>query len=117
MRPLLVVFPTKTIEAKLLLGKARAWRSRCFGFKSFVHSLMLAVLLRLTWFNSLWTNAELDPPHRKLRKSPDGTRTRKRNPVIRPYHQREAKFLEMCLVKVIFTGTAAVELSAVVPIT
>src|SRR5262245_4566962 len=54
---------------------------------------MATVLLRLTWFDALRSNAELDPPYRKLTES-TRARRRKRRTVVRTNHVRKAEFEE-----------------------
>jgi hypothetical protein len=63
VRSNLIVGCSETLEDALLDAEVGAGRLGGIGLESFVQSLMSAVLLRISWSNSLVGNAELEPPN------------------------------------------------------
>src|SRR6266550_8005580 len=62
MRPVVVVFEAKLIEAALLCAQGRLGRARGLAFEGPMHPLVPAVLFWSTRLNQLRPNAEPDPP-------------------------------------------------------
>ena len=62
VRPLVIVFLTKRLEAAPLRAPAAARRPRRFCLQRTVHPLMAAVLIRSPGQNPLRTNAQTNPP-------------------------------------------------------
>src|SRR5215471_10592770 len=60
--PLLVELLSERVEAILLLQHVRSGWTSGLGLQRPVHSLMLAVLLRMPWLDALVSDAEAHPP-------------------------------------------------------
>src|SRR5690606_4216726 len=78
VRPLLVVFPTKRVEAQLLTRHQCLHGTRRLLLQRPVHTLMPPIVLRLGRPPSLHANTQLEPPHRKPRESTQRVRTERR---------------------------------------
>lgn len=69
---LVVIDSTELVEPTLLSTEVRPWRRSGPLLERSVHAFMAAVLLRLTRFDELGSDAERDPPDRELGESCDG---------------------------------------------
>src|SRR6266576_5810384 len=83
---LVVKLPQERIVATLLCKQILLWR-HCF-LQSAMHSLMTSVLCRLAWLDSLWFDAQLDPPFRQLAEATQSQR-RERCSVVGADHLRQ----------------------------
>ena len=63
MGSLCVELTDKIVEAGLLLQGICARRPGGFLLQGEVHALMVAILLRMAWFDALDGDAEPEPPH------------------------------------------------------
>src|SRR5215472_6717159 len=93
VRPLLVVDRAERVEPLLLRRQTGGRGCRCLLVECAVHPLVAPILLRLARHNPLWSDAQLDPPHRQPRQ-PANTGRGKRRTVIRADRQRQAMLLE-----------------------
>ena len=69
MWPFGVVVQAKGVEGSLLPPPGCPWRTCRLCLQSTVQSLQSSVLLRVTWFDPLRHDAQLDPPYRQLRQA------------------------------------------------
>jgi hypothetical protein len=66
VRTLVVIALLEEIQLPLLLGEIRGRRTGRLSLHVLVHPLVLTVLLRARWADSLMNDPELHPPHIEL---------------------------------------------------
>src|SRR5580704_6651631 len=94
MRSLPVVIVDEGIELGLLLQEVLSWRFGGFFLQGQVHAFVPAVLLWITWSNTLDADPEAQPPHRELAEAKEGAVAREGHPVVAADRPRQPEVLE-----------------------
>src|SRR5438045_669262 len=97
MRALGIKFFDEIIKAHLLLQNIFSGRSYCFFFECEMHSLVSAVLFRMSWFNAFDFNAKSEPPNGEFTQTKKRIRRRKRHAIICTNGSRKTVILKHSL--------------------
>lgn len=97
MGPLLIELAQEVVEAGLLLKGIHPRRPGCVLLQGPMHTLMPAILLRVTRLDAFDSDAEPEPPHRELGEIEQGIRRGEGQAVVGADGERQASLPEEML--------------------